>query len=238
MTDVPKLLKKETINWSDIESVIEICSLTLDDCLKDKNSKNAQSYKFKEKFELICFLIQAIYPEHVDRIELIQSFKKQKLTAPQLQVILRQSIKSIEYSFESYLIHKQLKPEGCPDESHLKVVKEKLFNNPENTVVLDFNYTKIDRKLDTDRSLKTIHPHGSLKKHNLIFGINSTIEDKLINENSGSFQLTKTFRGLLNQTLSTEEPQPMLPTEVNELTFFGHSLNTSDYDYFYSLFDY
>lgn len=237
LTDVQAYLEIPQINWSDIESVIGICSLTLDDCLKNPNSQNfLTKNSFKEKFELICNLVMVLNSGPREQLENINNLIGKDRTIPELQEELRQSITTIEKSFRDYLVEKYKSADesttGYPKRDHQNYINKAILNDPANTTVLSFNYT------DIDSTAEIIHPHGSIHEQNIIFGINSTIHDKLIDSNSSSFQLTKTFRGLLNQTLQSPTKTVLLPKIIKELVFFGHSLNTSDYDYFYSLFDY
>lgn len=226
-------LTPDEIDWSDIESVIGFCSLALDSDTKSANSPNINSDQFKKRFEALCDLIDILYcPTETAREDKINGLVNKHTSVDVLQYKLQQAVEYVELNFTRYL-NEILGKSNLPSliAEHQQIIKENLLNDPNQTVILDFNYT------DVPGNSSIIHPHGSLATDNILFGINSTVNDKLIAGNSGSFQLTKTFRGLLNRTLYSSNTSPSLPASVNELVFFGHSLNTSDYDYFYSLFD-
>ncbi|MBO2705791.1 AbiH family protein [Lactiplantibacillus plantarum] len=236
ISDVPKYLKRPNINWSDIESVIGICSLTLDAYDTDIPRSDPKLVQFRYTFKLICDLIDLLYTAPNGRRSKIQELANVNPTVADLQEKLSKAVTYIEESFADFL-RKKLSDQSqeYPKPDHIAQINKYLLDDPGNTTILNFNYT--DLPLFINNKIDFIHPHGSLSSGKIIFGINSTIDDKLIDGSTASFQLTKTFRGLLNRTLRKASQKVALPADVQELVFFGHSLNTSDYDYFYSLFD-
>lgn len=95
--------------------------------------------------------------------------------------------------------------------------------------ILNFNYTFIDDFLpDNVRNI-----HGSnMKSEHLIFGIDSTN----IATFESSYMFTKTSR-IMHSKLVESSPSIFSPN-IKTVEFIGHSLNSSDYAYFQSIFDY
>lgn len=125
--------------------------------------------------------------------------------------------------------------------------------SPENTQILNFNYTPIFRSefgIDSDfEALESNiqYIHGSLKVNadgdkcipdSVIFGIDDTSlinqagdEDKSSEERL--YKFGKTYR-ILN---SKEDASLDLEKKIDMIKFYGHSLNAADYSYFQSIFD-
>lgn len=225
-TDIKELLNEDNIDWTDIESVIGTCSRLL-----DLNDSTATEFK-QDFFNLNCTL--DVINQRNDKIrfinitDIINNHDSSEYSKKQL----RNAISKIEERFQEYLLeHSATGTSKYPMLAREERLNTILPTDPDKTVVLNFNYTVFDEHIPT------IHPHGSIQNRNIIFGINSTVRDTLIPSNDSSFMLTKTYRGLLNRTIKENINRVSLPKRVDEVVFFGHSLNVSDYDYFYSIFD-
>ncbi|CAJ1227598.1 AbiH family protein [Lactiplantibacillus xiangfangensis] len=232
--NISQNLNKKQVNWSDIESVIALCSSSLD---------NASETQFHQKFastvKALTVLQNSNSSTRINLIEQLDTSKigdehtqKKDFHIDMLHQVLLDSVNRIEERFQEYLLeHPATGTSDYPSNHKKEIMHNVLPTDSFTTTVLNFNYTNFNEHIPT------IHPHGSLEYRNIIFGINSTVQGKNISTEFGSFQLTKTYRGLLNQTLYPDSARISLPKNVNEIIFFGHSLNTSDYDYFYSIFD-
>jgi len=100
--------------------------------------------------------------------------------------------------------------------------------------VINFNYTTIQDKPNINIESNV---HGDLDKRNIIFGIDLS---NLTHE-KGAFFFTKTYRKMHafeDVKIESFKDQAILDKDINNITFFGHSLNESDYSYFQSIFDY
>lgn len=95
--------------------------------------------------------------------------------------------------------------------------------------VLNFNYTPIDRFIP--ENIRNIHGAITTDQH-LIFGIDSTN----IATFESSYVFTKTSR-IMHSELIQNSPSIFSPS-IKSVEFIGHSLNSSDYAYFQSIFDY
>lgn len=111
--------------------------------------------------------------------------------------------------------------------------------------ILNFNYTqayppKIPKKnqVNIHGSLITAHNAPNNNVLPIIFGfdqqkLKKSFSDHLINK------FTKTFQKLeFNHIYSNIQNSKFLSTDITDIYFIGHSLNESDWGYFYSIFDY
>ncbi len=237
-------LPDENSNWTDIESVIRICSQNLDKSVPNDDFVIAFTALSKTLQVINCdddkktSLIELLMAPEANETELINaSFECKSNPAT-----LYDSINDIEAKFMLYLNENpKVKYNERGDVQQKRARLKNVFPaNPNKTTVLNFNYTNLDFDYSDsgfDQSSSTIHPHGSLNAKRIIFGINSTNNGNPLSSKNTGFQLTKTFRGLLERAVNSSDAIVTLPTEMEEIIFFGHSLNESDYDYFYSIFD-
>lgn len=120
-----------------------------------------------------------------------------------------------------------------------------IFDNLDNTFILNFNYTALFDILEVESPCYYNNVHGKLcddicangcDKSNIIFGI----DDNLIQSQGASSELrlfSKTYRKML----SADKYLTVLPPNENKpiaIKFYGHSLSEADYSYFQSIFDY
>ena len=152
-----------------------------------------------------------------------------------MHLYLLKELKRFEHSFFWYL-----EEEVARNETYVSKVKHLLDNiyksnsNIKQTNVINFNYTTIANfpKVAIESNV-----HGSLLKGNIIFGIDlSNLEDK-----QGSLFFSKTYRKMHafeNVNIEEFERKRVLDREIKSITFYGHSLNKSDYSYFQSIFDF
>ncbi|KRL32801.1 hypothetical protein FD20_GL002221 [Liquorilactobacillus uvarum DSM 19971] len=132
-------------------------------------------------------------------------------------------LNKFEKSFNDYLI--ALQDEKYKEKSQ-QLLKELSHNECYN--LLSFNYTT---PCTNDSSCNiTQNIHGRLEDHPII-----GIDSKSIGPNSPIFRFTKTYRIM---TLASEKRDKLLPQNVKNIVFYGHSLAPADYSYFQSIFDY
>lgn len=110
-------------------------------------------------------------------------------------------------------------------------------------VLLNFNYTSILERNHQPQELRNIsmierNIHGrlsgdDLKNTNIIFGIDS------LNISAGdkAYPFTKTYRVINNNIMNTFYEITSIPSDLEYIYFYGHSLGEQDYSYFQSLFD-
>ena len=135
---------------------------------------------------------------------------------------LLDELHKFENSFKDYIHNEQQKLSY--KEATFSLLNKFVDNKKENICVLNFNYTIID---DNELIKNQINIHGNINENEIILGIDSNEVDK---EEYNCF--TKTYRDLHKVKEIIE-----LPEEVNKIYFYGHSLATADFSYFYSLFD-
>lgn len=126
-----------------------------------------------------------------------------------------------------------------------KNVLDDEFSLLSNTHILSFNYTNLFDILEVESPCVYNNVHGKLcnaaceencNSSNIIFGI----DDVIIQSQNASSELrmfSKTYRKMFDTNTQTS----MLPKNNNtplEIKFYGHSLNSADYSYFQSIFDY
>ncbi|MBD5583653.1 MAG: hypothetical protein HDQ88_01020 [Clostridia bacterium] len=119
-----------------------------------------------------------------------------------------------------------------------------VFDNLNDTFILNFNYTALFDILEVESPCFHNNVHGKLCgnvcvngcESNIIFGI----DDNLIQSQGASSELrlfSKTYRKML----SSDKYSTVLPPNENNpiaIKFYGHSLSEADYSYFQSIFDY
>lgn len=139
--------------------------------------------------------------------------------------------------FKEYLINQK-------SESYLVKAKQKIqfITQNHNIDVLSFNYTlsNEDDYIDTLNIDTWINIHGYLGKlangrqqyaYNLpIIGIDSSGVKDI---SDFKYPFTKIYRTLIQRTTFNQK----LPSYVDRIVFYGHSLSFSDYSYFEALFD-
>lgn len=97
--------------------------------------------------------------------------------------------------------------------------------------LLNFNYTKFTHEDPMLR--KERHIHGSIEDHPII-GIDQGDTDP----GDRRYVFTKTYRIMTASVAPKSDKDTILYKSIDEIDFFGHSLNAADFSYFYSIFDY
>lgn len=99
---------------------------------------------------------------------------------------------------------------------------------------LSFNYTRPFFHPHVEIDITNVH--GTLGSKNIIFGI----DQEKIDAETDIYRFTKTFRQMTETEISKRNGELILPKkeEIEEISFFGHSLSRLDYSYFQTLFDF
>lgn len=97
--------------------------------------------------------------------------------------------------------------------------------------IFSFNYTDPFSAHDLD----IINIHGKAAKNSILFGV----DQENIDPSSEIFRFTKTFRQMTETKLAKNYKDVILPEkdEIEEISFFGHSLSEFDKSYFQTIFD-
>lgn len=97
--------------------------------------------------------------------------------------------------------------------------------------IFSFNYTDPFNAHDLD----IINIHGKAAKNSILFGV----DQENIDPSSEIFRFTKTFRQMTETKLAKNYKDVILPEkdEIEEISFFGHSLSEFDKSYFQTIFD-
>jgi len=228
-------LRTKDPNWNQIEKRIEdiVCG-TVNGNINRTTTEHYykrivwnKGIKTSTKFPLIGVekyrLVYAIYAAtfNINEIDLFS--------------FLLNELKVFEQQFHLYL-DKEMKS-NTSYKMNVKFLLEDIRNSytsEDQSNVVNFNYTTIK---DEPNINMEINVHGSLAKGNIIFGIDLTN----INDDKGSFSFTKTYRKMHafeNVKISDFKDQSILDDNIDRISFYGHSLNESDYSYFQSIFDY
>lgn len=146
-----------------------------------------------------------------------------------------QELNRVEDAFVNYLVEMRT-GSGYYKTAH-KILRY-LNDNNESYSLLNFNYTNPTLYLDQKEKTQLIcteNVHGDLSSKRIIFGIDhSTIEGRSLD-----YQFTKTARKiyLKNDTVK-QIGNKLLPVKLDRITVYGHSLNSADFSYYQSIFDF
>lgn len=229
--------------WSDIETTIhEYTKSSTDKNNKYteskiftyfKRTKNLESFKpFNtmskgQEDELISWFFYKIY----------KSSKEMRgiETEEGLLVYLLKKLKEYEKRFKDYLLNNAMNNEYV-NKAHS--LYEKMVNSLV-TNILSFNYTQIDKTTkSTLHHIKNFENiHGTLSRSNNIIGIDST----KVNVSNLNYMFTKTYRKVAQFTEYDDKEQntnEYFEKSIKTIKFYGHSLNSNDYAYFQTIFDY
>ena len=143
-------------------------------------------------------------------------------------------LKAFERQFSDYL-QKEVNNNTDYISNAVKLI-EMMSNDEDKIHILNFNYTnpfKLESSKSADNTannlIKSItNVHGTCSECNIIFGTDAT--ETLLPD---THIFTKTYRKMLQST-----PKNALPSNIEEIRFYGHSLGQADYSYFQSVFDY
>lgn len=148
--------------------------------------------------------------------------------------LLLDELKRFEMSFAQYLDN-QIKAMARNNiyQGHAFDLLSKIRNycNSDSIYIINFNYTN---PFDYFKFITPVIPnniHGSLKDDDIIIGVDSK---ELVTNDERTFRFTKAWRKISARMNSNKIPK----YGIKYLVFFGHSLGSQDYSYFYSLFNY
>ena len=236
--------------WSDVESAIERWVAERDDdgetpCLRISDRLNGQiflSSSDTSKAEKSVMRFLSALPD-APRI----------WTSSEVANILLSELNKLEKAFSDYLRNEVDRNESYGQEARNLVNRMLVTELPDEDYydvsdsLLDFNYT--DPSIDADKSSEPhagerpfptlVNIHGSLKKNNIIFGIDGT---KHMDE-PDALPFTKTYRLLsldnpdIAKLIQTQSPHGVGGSPTAMIKFYGHSLAQADYAYFQAIFD-
>ena len=149
---------------------------------------------------------------------------------------LFEEVKKFEKSFMNYLNADFDKKKNTYNEESIRNISKLLGTSSLtpahllNTIVISFNYTELPDIIKNN----VVNIHGKLSNNSLIIGIDST----KMKFNEKTFKFTKTYRkfDLVSSDKHNREINYLKET-INNIIFYGHSLNEQDYAYFQTLFD-
>lgn len=216
-------------NWSDIESTI-YSFLIINRTVIDLKSA---IYKviFKERFDSSLITDLEVYSYFLH-------FKYKSLNNSNYNVYeyLMMELKEFENSFVKYL-NKVVK--GSEYYKKSNELFSKLVDKNEDFNVLNFNYTNPEKYNNKSRLKYITNVHGSLKKNNIIIGIDYKELNIDSNLKLDAFSFTKTSRKIHNITNNVSTLfNTLLDKTFDEVIVFGHSLSQADYSYYQSIFDF
>lgn len=212
------------INWSDVES-------NLNSLITEKmymESLPTEIFGYVNMPNVINSMLRR-------RINIIdnQNIFHNKESTKDFYKLLASDVTSFEQKFSKYLSAQFDKSKDTYHKKAASLVKQLVGETTFNHIdfcVLSFNYTKPN----CFNNIKTEHVHGSLKKNNIIIGIDST-DMKYADV---GYKFTKTFRKVEQfTTIYGKKVIDVMSGNYEEIIFFGHSLNKQDYSYFQTLFD-
>lgn len=96
--------------------------------------------------------------------------------------------------------------------------------------ILSFNYTDIKLENRRFKITDVQHVHGKLSDENIIIGI----DYKNFSSLQTGFLYSKTYRKMNMELNKTKND---ILNDIDEIVFYGHSLNEQDYSYFQAIFD-
>lgn len=154
-----------------------------------------------------------------------------------LEELLLYELQTFEHEFSAYLSDVISRNEQY--QSNAEILFSNLleqYDKLTNLNILSFNYTFPFNRISSEyTTFNMVNVHGTLQSDNIIFGIDASnmysqdtneIMDRIV-------PFTKTYRKMfLEKNLNWE-----LPSQPNEIIFYGHSLSTADFSYFQSIFD-
>lgn len=212
-------------SWNNIEQKIEdiVCNSPL---IRNNAEKILSAY-----YNMETALGNIILSENdMFNFELAVYIMQNKTGKQDIYDFLLEELKIFELQFCAYL-----SKEVANNEFYQSNVK-KLLNkfNLKSSNVINFNYTTIK---GAENVKFESNVHGSLKNRNIIFGIDLANLDKL----DKGLKFSKTYRKMHafeEVTINYYNPESLLSRSIERISFYGHSLNSSDYSYFQSIFDF
>lgn len=142
-----------------------------------------------------------------------------------LDDFLNSELVVFEAAFAKY-INNKLREHNDYEEKSASLI-ETLVSDVRQTSVISFNYTEVKN----EGLISVENVHGKANQE-IIFGI----DYNNLNYSSEEYKYSKTYRKLLSNVHN--EKHQALPTDINTIKFYGHSLSDADYSYFQSIFDF
>ncbi len=142
-------------------------------------------------------------------------------------------LRSFELNFQSFVKSQQL---GSNYYTKAHLLLEKLNFNELKYVLLNFNYTrpeKLYRKELSKNIICATNVHGDIYNQSILFGIDHVN----IPYNEIIYNFTKTSRKIFKFSTNVNETG-VLSKGIQNIIIYGHSLNSADYSYYQSIFDY
>lgn len=226
------------MNWCNVEHVIH------NFIVKYEENKSLIT------FDNVCYIIMNIFEEKDQRlwnnsISKINHFiayyvfKKykfnliNKIDNDYLYKIFLIELKSFENSFKSFIKNQQ---RGSNYYTKAHNLLEKLNFSNELYTILNFNYTCPERnyhKQEKENIISVENVHGDIYSETVIFGIDHTN----VKHKNKEYNFTKTSRKIFESKFNNGK-LGILTNGINNIVFYGHSLNFADYSYFQSIFDF
>lgn len=231
---------KDEIHWNDIETTIaDIVNPSYEyniqnlldtfefeniECLIEAEDENAEVCKIRRKI-VNCLIAKNILST--------KEYNREK-SKKKLEMELMDSIDRIEEKFKEHM-KKIVRHSGYIYTANLnKLFKHIVKGKPQNTYVINFNYTSEEFK----QFYALNNVHGSLKNDDrIIFGIDENSDYEETSEQNTKllvmedYRLTKTYKKLSLESAKVDRVKP-LPKNIKTIKFFGHSLSSADYAYF------
>lgn len=205
---------------------------------KHNFNDNIAKFIVNNKNHITDLILEQITPEAWDSSEMKLHSELITIISPIFDLLLLKELNNFEVLFTDYL--KTLVTDNI---SYLEKSK-KTFNSilrtssPTDVNIVSFNYTNpFENDLvfgEDDKIINNVH--GTLGQKNIIFGIDLTKRFKKKKQNVPPrlIPFTKTFRKM---SINTPDNW-LLPKNPVHIRVYGHSLSSSDYSYFQSIFDY
>jgi hypothetical protein len=157
--------------------------------------------------------------------------KELKFIKDNWQYFLFEQMKILELDFKKYIIIVQNSNILYP--KNQKDTFKRLLGVFDNAYLMSFNYTLVNKN-NLFESVENVHGLAS-EKGEIIFGI----DNSSCNPGDFNYVFTKTYRKVsMYITTPLKVINEVLKKDINQIVFFGHSLNEQDYSYFQTIFDY
>lgn len=216
---------KEDLNWNNIEHKIE--EIVCNKYPLRITATNIETVCYKLKNDLTIILSGEANLVNFGLGAYVNHNKKWN---QDIYEFLLEELKKFELQFWEYL-----RGEVQGNERYKSKVEEVLKKiNISESNVINFNYTTI---AESTKVRSESNVHGSLERENVIFGIDLAN----LNSSDEALNFSKTYRKMHSfeeHSISKYNHESLLSRSIERISFFGHSLNTSDYSYFQSIFDF
>lgn len=219
------------------------------------NSKELENYDWQDvENRMFEFLDDSVSSGNAPSLSCIKSYINGGLGSKNLATLLCLHLayyltgrkkysrdKLIEYLYDELRLFEDKFAEYIKTESNTddykKKAKEKIYKISKKSKrnfeekIFSFNYTDPF----SEDGLDIVNVHGKAETNSILFGV----DQEKISPDSDIYIFTKTFRQMTETKLAREYKVDILPgkDEIEEISFFGHSLSILDYSYFQTIFD-